>query len=100
MRGIISEDFYRLLSEQQSLFRDLNQEIRNLKQSYFNLKKELKYDDLNFLVEKLELEIGDVDKVYNKLVAFQEVLKEVPDYYKETDQAVAYSVSQYDPNIN
>lgn len=99
MRGIIGDDFDRLLVEQQSALQDLTEEIRNLKQSFFDLRKSFKGDETSFLVEKLGFEIDGVHKVYNKLEGFREVLKTIPRYYRETDREIAYNVSQNDPNI-
>ena len=90
MKGILANDFELLLKKNAVILEDLSNEISNVKTSLSDLSGEFKSSELNFISNKINLGLLQLDNVFKKTAAYQSVLSGVYEGYKnQTFQIVS-----------
>ena len=83
MTGIVSSDFELLLKKNNSNINELNDNLINLKKSYCTLMDNFQNGELSFFVDKMKIELNQLNKVSSKIEGYQSSLTNVYKGYQE-----------------
>lgn len=93
MNGIIVDGFETMLKQNQTKIDDILDNTRNLENDIDLLSNCIVGEDLNFLMSKLKSERIMLDRVLNKVYAYQQVLKNVCMFYQHQDNQIASDIN-------
>lgn len=81
--GIVSSDFELLLKKNRTMLNELTDDLSSVKRNFESVVSNFSSKDLKFVVNKLDLEIDQLNKISKKVDAYQDTLVSVCNGYKE-----------------
>lgn len=92
MNGIISDDFKLLLSKNNSILEELTTNLYELKKNTQSLSSSFVKCNLNFFVDKLNLQTEQLENVVKKINGYHTTLTNVYKSYEEQSTEIVRSI--------